>query len=102
MELLNDNFALRQLETRYMTNRSGSSYIACEDLDFIWRDDEVQVFDRMWMLGKTLPDIAARFNRTQEEVLILALDRGLKKMISPRKGGLLGEVSCVQRQDKSS
>ena len=102
MELLDDNNAVKLLERQYLKNRYGESYIACEDLDFIWTNDEVEEFDLMWMAGKTLLEISSYFKRTQEEVLILALDRGTKKKINPRKGGLLGEVSYLQRKHKSS
>lgn len=73
-----------------LKNANSQTYIACEDLDFIWTEEEVFDFQCQWADGVTLEDLVQYFGRTQEEILILALDLGLKGKVRPRKGGLIG------------
>ena len=82
--------AIGQLEAAYLRNKCGQSYIACEDLDFIWTKEEVFDFECRWDDGASLKELARYFRRSQEEILILALDLGLKERIRPRQGGLMG------------
>ncbi len=85
--------ASNQLERAYLKNKHGQSYIACENLEFLWTKEEVNDFKRQWRHGASLQELSQYFNRTQEEVLILALDLGMKKRIHPRRGGLIG---CIE------
>lgn len=93
--------AAGKLEERYLKNRAGESYIAGEDFDFLWSKEEVFDFDCLWAEGKRLDELARYFGRPQEEILILALDRGTKGRIGPRKGGLIGEMPNVREKDES-
>lgn len=94
----NEN-ALRKLEWQYLKNRAGQSYIAGEDFDYIWTEEEVFDFDCLWAEGKRLDELSRYFNRPPEEILILALDRGTKGRIGPRKGGILGEMPRVRDEN---
>lgn len=61
-------------------------YVACEDYNFLWTEDEVFDFDCQWNEGKTLKEIAEYFKRPQIEVLFLALDRAEQGLIKPLEG----------------
>jgi len=87
---LSENISISKLEAAYMKNKAGQTYIACEYLDFQWTKEEVKEFGILWREGRTLYEIARFFKRTPEEVLILALDRGMSGYIEPRRGGLIG------------
>ncbi|WP_246064865.1 helix-turn-helix domain containing protein [Melghirimyces algeriensis] len=63
-------------------------YIALEDLDFIWDEDEIPDIERMWNQGFSLWDIAHACERDELEVLLLIMDRERQGSISPRKNGL--------------
>lgn len=66
-------------------------HVACEELNFIWAENEVSEFEQLWREGRTLLELARYFKRRQEEVLLLALDRAMFGKIKPRNGGLIGE-----------
>lgn len=84
--------AIKNIEKRYLTNRAGSSYIACEDFDFRWNKDELSEFSYLWQEGRSLQELAGYFQRQQEEILLLALDLGSRGKIKMRKGGLIGVI----------
>ncbi|MBW8350751.1 hypothetical protein K0H71_15045 [Bacillus sp. IITD106] len=67
-------------------NKYASTYICCENYDFLWSEEEVFDFECQWNEGKTLEEMAEYFNRPQIEVLFLALDRAELGKINPRKG----------------
>lgn len=90
MALVRDDHIVKSMESRYLKNKSGQTYIACEDLDFSWTKAEIAEFVLMWREGLRLDEMARHFNRPQEEILILALDRGMNEVIEPRQGGLIG------------
>lgn len=82
--------AISKLEANYLKNKAGQTYIACEDFDFIWTNEEVFDLECMWMEGASLEQMANHFKRTEAEVLILLIDRSSMKRLKPRKGGLFG------------
>ncbi|MFB6364503.1 hypothetical protein ACFCP7_10615 [Paenibacillus elgii] len=67
-----------------------SVYIACNDLDFDWRESEVASFEQAWNDGLSIKEIAKAFNRDPDEVAILAMDRCRCGAISERPGGAWG------------
>ncbi len=90
MALVRDDHIVKSMESRYLKNKAGQTYIACEDLDFSWTKAEMAEFVLMWREGKRLDEMSRHFNRPPEELLILALDRGMNEKIGPRQGGLIG------------
>ncbi len=82
--------AARQLERTYCKKRRNTLYIACEDYDFTWSEDEIMQFRRMWRQGIPLPKMAVELKRHQNEVAILVIDQIEHNYIRPRKGGALG------------
>jgi len=68
------------------------TYIALENLNFLWDEDEIIKFREMWEEGLSLPDIAEAFKRPQKEIAIIIIDQAEEGKIQPRKGGLWGWV----------
>jgi hypothetical protein len=66
------------------------AYIALEEENFIWEDEEIEEFDRLWKNGADIWFLCKHFNRTQTQVAILIMDRHLKGAIKKRKYGLKG------------
>ncbi|PTM58358.1 helix-turn-helix domain containing protein [Desmospora activa] len=65
-------------------------YIACDDLDFGWTQQELHIFREMWEKGKPGYEIAKTLKRSRDEIGILIIDQTRQGMISPRKGGWFG------------
>ncbi|RKN86777.1 hypothetical protein [Paenibacillus ginsengarvi] len=60
-------------------------YIACEDMEFVWRQTEINVFKQLWADGSNCLDIAKKLDRDPDEVALLIMDLGRKGLI-PRWG----------------
>ncbi len=90
MALIMDDSIVKSMETRYLRNKAGQTYIACEDLNFVWAKTEIEEFNQLWKEGKRLDEMSRHFRRSQEEILLLALDQGMLERIGPRQGGLIG------------
>jgi hypothetical protein len=65
-------------------------YIALEEFNFFWEQEQVFEFDLLWREGWSIWYIADYFQRDPDEVLILYMDRIRKKMIHDRPNGLFG------------
>lgn len=92
MGLLQEEKAIKQV-ARMHFKKTGQTYVACEQMDFLWSKEEVFDFECMWHEGRTLDEMARYFKRTQEEILLLAVDRGTKGKIKQRKGGIIGVLN---------
>ena len=67
-----------------------SRYIACEEFNFIWTLEEVKRFDELNSSGLTVRQIAKEFNRREDEVAILEIDRKYnRKLKSFNQKGVL-------------
>lgn len=93
MNVYQENRIISKIESHYLKNKFRETYIALEELNFSWTKEELFDFECMWDEGATLDELAEYFERTPEEILILALDRGMKGKIKPRKGGLIGALN---------
>lgn len=67
-------------------------YIACEELNFLWGEKQVEVAVELWKSGYSVVQMAKELKRTQAEVVILILDLSMQKRIKQRLGGLWGSV----------
>lgn len=81
----------RTTGTHLMRHRRQNIYLALEDMDLVWDEQDVLEFDRMWCEGLSVPDIARAFRRDVNEVVALAMDRALKDKITPRPYGAYGK-----------
>ena len=79
------------VELRHSRNHEEPKYIALEDLNFAWLEEEILLVMRMWNEGRAIWDIADALKRPQEEVLILLIDMSMKGGIKERIGGVYGD-----------
>lgn len=68
-----------------------NTYVACDDLNFIWDERDVLQFQNMWDEGVSIFEIAQTFQRDVDEIVLLAIDRGRKGYIQKRDGGVYGK-----------
>ncbi|MGG3642010.1 hypothetical protein ABES38_11630 [Bacillus gobiensis] len=66
-------------------------YIALENADFVWRDEQVKEVDKLWKDGAPLDTIAKLMGRTTRDVFILIYDRLDTGKLSRRRGSIFGQ-----------
>ena len=79
------------VELKHCRNHKEPKYIALEDLNFAWLEEEILLVMRMWNEGRPIWDIADVLKRPQEEVMVLLIDLGMKGGIRKRTGGVYGD-----------
>ncbi|MED0675812.1 helix-turn-helix domain-containing protein [Aneurinibacillus thermoaerophilus] len=82
--------AATNIERRHLTEQRRNIYIACEDLNFFWDEDQVSEVIAMWNMGIPVEYIASNFGREVDEVAILIFDLCRQGKIEPRPGGVFG------------
>ena len=88
--LATENSTISSLEKAYMKNGRTNTYIALEELDFIWCEKEIKNFRSMWKAGYDIWKIAEKLGRSVHDVFMLAYDQHLKGKIDTRKGAIFG------------
>lgn len=88
--LSQENRTIARLETAYMKNKRVDTYIALEEVDFIWCRREIEQFRSMWRAGYDIWKIAKLLGRSHHDVVMLAYDQHLKGKIKTRNGGIFG------------
>lgn len=66
-------------------------YIACEQYNFEWVQQDLDRFRALWKSGAHIEDIAAKLKRRPAEVAMLIIDQADQGKIAKRKGGAYGE-----------
>lgn len=79
------------VDLKHNRNYEEPKYIALENLNFAWLEEEILLVMRMWNEGRAIWDIADALKRPQEEVLILLIDMSMKGGIRKRTGGVFGD-----------
>ena len=79
------------VELKHNRNYEEPKYIALEDLNFAWLEEEIVTVIQMWREGRPIWDIADALKRPQEEVIVLLIDLGMKGGIRKRTGGVFGD-----------
>ena len=67
-------------------------YIACEDMDFIWREQDVAEVERLWREGYDIRFIAKAVRRNIDEVVLLIMDRARCGALKRRQTGVFGKM----------
>jgi len=64
------------------------NYIALENYDFLWSEDDLREFRDMWKKDEPINVICKRLERKEIEIAIIILDQAQKGIIKKRKIGL--------------
>jgi len=67
-------------------------YIACEELNFLWREQDVEKVERLWREGYDIRAIAKIVKRNVDEVAILIMDRARCGALKRRPTGVFGKT----------
>lgn len=67
-------------------------YIACEDINFVWRESEISKVEKLWREGYDIRVIAEIVKRDCDEVALLLFDRARQRKIYPRSTGIFGKI----------
>lgn len=59
-----------------------------EDLDFFWKEEELNRLAKMWHEGMSVMSIAEHYKRDPDEVVLALLHLAKEEKIKKRKGGL--------------
>lgn len=78
------------IERRHLTEQRNKIYIACEDLDFLWDEEQILEVIAMWNMGIPIEYIASSFGREVDEAALLIFDLCRQGKIKPRPGGVFG------------
>ena len=76
------------------------TYIALEDLDFMWSDADVETAKRMWDDGISLDSIAETTKREHDEVALLIMDLARKEMVILRTSGFEGTNTVTVKRNE--
>ncbi|MGG3662541.1 hypothetical protein [Bacillus gobiensis] len=66
-------------------------YIALENADFVWREEQVKEVDKLWKDGEPLDAIAKLMGRPKRDVFLLIYDRLDTGKLSRRRGSIFGQ-----------
>ena len=83
-------FSRRASVERKHAGTDARKYIAGEDWNFGWLDEEVALVISGWRKGLPVWEIAEEVGRLDEEVVVLVMDLARKKGIEQRPGGMVG------------
>jgi len=67
-------------------------YIACEELNFLWREQDVEKVERLWREGYDIRAIAKAVRRHVDEVAVLIMDRVRYGALKRRPTGVFGKM----------
>ena len=76
------------------------TYIALEDLDFMWDHADVETVKRMWNKGISLDSIAETTKRERDEVAVLIMDLARKEEIVLRTSGFKGTHTVTAKRNE--
>ncbi|MED0670572.1 hypothetical protein P4S95_10205 [Aneurinibacillus aneurinilyticus] len=85
--------AAMNIERRHLTEQRNKVYIACEDLDFLWDEEQILEVIAMWNIGIPIGHIASNFDREVDETALLIFDLCRQRKIEPRPNGVWGRIS---------
>ena len=68
----------------------GAFYIALEDANLAFTEDELGTVTEMWQEGRHIADISLTLGRPDTEISVLIMDLANKYKIGRRPGGVLG------------
>jgi hypothetical protein len=66
--------------------------LVCEGLDFWWDEPELNVIVKMWKGGLSINQMADRFERDPDEVLLAIIHLAREDLIMTRTGGGFGWI----------
>lgn len=83
-----ENYTILAQQRKYMKNERRNLYIALEELDMLWDEDEVVQVKEAWNNNESVFAIGEKMQRDPDEVALLIMDLARKGSIGKRALGL--------------
>lgn len=83
-----ENYTMLAQQRKYMKNERRNLYIALEELDMLWDEDEVVQVKEAWNNNESVFAIGEKMQRDPDEVALLIMDLARKGAIGKRTLGL--------------
>ncbi|MGE6593019.1 helix-turn-helix domain-containing protein [Bacillus mycoides] len=83
-----ENYTIAAQQRKYMKNERRNLYIALEELDMFWDEDEVSRVKGAWKKNESVFAIGEKLQRNPDEVALLIMDLARKGVIGKRARGL--------------
>lgn len=83
-----ENYTISAQQRKYMKNERRNLYIALEELDMLWDEDEVVQVKEAWNNNESVFAIGEKMQRDPDEVALLIMDLARKGVIGKRALGL--------------
>ncbi|MBG9615915.1 hypothetical protein ABE15_22780 [Bacillus cereus] len=83
-----ENYTISAQQRKYMKNERRNLYIALEELDMLWDEDEVVQVKEAWNNNESVFTIGEKMQRDPDEVALLIMDLARKGAIGKRALGL--------------
>ncbi|WP_257153216.1 helix-turn-helix domain-containing protein [Bacillus toyonensis] len=83
-----ENYTISAQQRKYMKNERRNLYIALEELDMLWDEDEVVQVKEAWNNNESVFAIGEKMQRDPDEVVLLIMDLARKGAIGKRGLGL--------------
>ncbi|WP_257153254.1 helix-turn-helix domain-containing protein [Bacillus toyonensis] len=83
-----ENYTISAQQRKYMKNERRNLYIALEELDMLWDEDEVWQVNEAWNNNESVFEIGEKMQRDPDEVALLIMDLARKGAIGKRALGL--------------
>ncbi|MFQ6341046.1 helix-turn-helix domain-containing protein [Bacillus sp. AF62] len=83
-----ENYTISAQQRKYMKNERRNLYIALEELDMLWDEDEVVQVKEAWNNNESVFAIGEKMQRDPDEVALLIMDLARKGAIGKRVLGL--------------
>ncbi len=78
-----EKFVIKRIEKTYMKDERQSIYMMLENapINWYWDERDIEEFDKSYSEGMNLFQLAEKFRRTEEEIVIMIIDRALQDKI---------------------
>ncbi|MDA1676815.1 helix-turn-helix domain-containing protein [Bacillus cereus group sp. TH152-1LC] len=82
-----ENYTISAQQRKYMKNERRNLYIALEELDMLWDEDEVVQVKEAWNNNESVFAIGEKMQRDPDEVALLIMDLARKGAIGKGRWG---------------
>ncbi|MEB8992582.1 helix-turn-helix domain-containing protein [Bacillus cereus] len=87
-DLEKENYTMALQQRKYMRHKRRNLYIALEELDMFWDEDDILRVKNAWKNNESVFAIGEKLQRDPDEVTLLIMDLARKGAIGKRALGL--------------
>lgn len=87
-DLEKENYTMALQQRKYLKNERRNLYIALEELDMLWDEEDVLRVKNAWKNNESVFAIGEKLQRDPDEVAVLIMDLARKGTIEKRALGL--------------